>query len=176
MLESFAAAARGAGAESVGVLGSWPTVAAEVEPADVVVCGHVLYNVQELGPFVDALTDRARRRCVVELTERHPWAWMHDLWLRFHDLERPDGPTADDAEAALRELGHGVGREDRVEPGTGGFERRGDAVALVRRRLCLSSDRDEEVAAALGDLLAEHDGLWSAGPPAQAIATLWWDA
>jgi SAM-dependent methyltransferase len=174
MLESFALAARNAGVESTRVLGSWPAVADEVEPADVVVCGHVLYNVQDLRPFVSELTAHARRRCVVELTDRHPWAWMHELWQRFHGLRRPDGPTADDAAAALGELGLEVGREDRVEPGTGGFERRGDAVALIRRRLCLVPDRDDEIAEALGALLAERDGLWSAGPPAQRIATMWW--
>ncbi len=176
MLDAFRQAAQKAGVDAVGVLGTWPAVVDEVEVADVVVCGHVLYNVQELRPFVEELRAHARRRCVVEITDRHPWAWMHDLWRRFHDLERPDGPTVGDAEAALRELGLQVAREDRIEPGTGGFERRGDAVALVRRRLCLSADRDEEVARALGDLLAEHDGLWSAGPPSQRIVTMWWDA
>jgi SAM-dependent methyltransferase len=175
MLETFGTAARNAGVEAVGVLGSWPAAAREVEAADVVVCGHVLYNVQDLRPFVVELTDHARHRCVVELTDRHPWAWMHELWQRFHGLERPDGPTADDAEAALRELRLEVGREDRVEPGIGGFERREDAVGLVRRRLCLPAARDDEVADALGNLLAEHDGLWSAGPQAQPITTMWWE-
>jgi hypothetical protein len=147
-----------------------------VGPADVVVCGHVFYNVQDLVPFVRELTSHARRRVVVELTDRHPWAWMHDLWMRFHELERPDGPTAGDAASVLREAGLEAVREDREEPGTGGFERREDAVALVRRRLCLRPERDEEVAAALGERLARRDELWSAGPSTQRIATLWWDA
>jgi hypothetical protein len=100
---------------------------------------------------------------------------MRDLWRELHGIERPLGPTADDAEAALRELGLEVGREDRtVERHRGGFERREDAVALVRRRLCLGADRDDEVARALGDRLAEDDGRWSAGPPAYGVATMWW--
>jgi precorrin-6B methylase 2 len=175
MLAAFAEAGRTAGVEAVGIHGTWPDVAAGVEPADVVVCGHVLYNVQDLAPFAEALTDHARRRAVVEITGTHPLAWMADLWLRFHSLERPSGPTADDAETALRELGLEVDREDReAEPRSGGFERREDAVALVRRRLCLPSDRDDEVADALGVRLAERRGLWSAGPRAQRIVTMWW--
>jgi precorrin-6B methylase 2 len=175
MLASFAEAGRAAGVEAVGVHGTWPEVAADVEAADVVVCGHVLYNVQDLAPFAEALTAHARRRVVVEITGTHPLAWMADLWLRFHGLERPTGPTADDAERALRELGLDVEREDReAAPRSGGFERREDAVALVRRRLCLGSDRDEEIADALGDRLVERRGLWSAGPTAQRIATMWW--
>jgi hypothetical protein len=48
-------------------------------------------------------------------------------------------------------------------------------VALVRRRLCLSDDRDAELADALGERLTEDDGLWAAGPAEHAITTLWWD-
>jgi hypothetical protein len=42
---------------------------------------------------------------VVEITGRHPQAWMNDLWLRFHGIVRPEGPRAEDAVAALKELG-----------------------------------------------------------------------
>lgn len=175
MLASFRASALEAGVAAVAVQGSWPDVAARVEPADVVVCGHVLYNVGDLGPFARALTDQARRRVVVEITGAHPLAWMSDLWRRFHGLERSSGPTADDAEAALGELGLGVSRQDReIEPRSGGFDRREDAVALVRRRLCLPADLDAEIAEALGDRLAERGGLWSAGPVTQPIVTMWW--
>lgn len=174
MLESFRGSAESTEVETVGVLGAWPDVAAVVEPADVAVCGHVLYNVQDLPPFVGELTAHAQRRVVVELTDHHPWAWMRDLWTAFHGLERPDGPTVDDAEAVLREVGLDLERDDRVDAATGGFERREDAVALVRRRLCLPAARDAEIAHALGDRLAERDGLWSAGPATQRITTMWW--
>jgi hypothetical protein len=56
-----------------------------------------------------------------------------------------------------------------------GFERREDAIGLVRRRLCLPAGRDDEIADALGTRLSEHDGLWSAGPYEQQVVTLWWD-
>jgi len=175
MLQSFEAAATSAGVEAVGVLGTWPDTGAEVQSADVVVCGHVFYNAQELAPFVRELTTHAIRRVVVELTDRHPWAWMDDLWLRFHGLERPAGPAADDAEAVLRELGLKTEREDRIESaGSGGFARLDDAIALVRRRLCVKADRDGEIAEALGERLVERNGLWSAGPQRQPLVTMWW--
>jgi SAM-dependent methyltransferase len=175
MLGAFREAA---GAVEVrGVLGAWPAVAENVEPADVVVCHHVLYNVRELEPFVRALDGRARRRVVIEITEQHPLAWMNDLWMRFHALERPSGPTASDAADALVELRLPAHRETEIRPPrASGFERRIDAVSLIRRRLCLPPERDPEIAEALGDRLAEHGGLWSAGPTQQAVATLWWDA
>ncbi|MGZ8600281.1 MAG: class I SAM-dependent methyltransferase [Actinomycetota bacterium] len=176
MLESFREAALAAGVEAVGVLGTWPDVAPDVEPADAVVSGHVLYNVADLGPFALALTTHARRRVVVEITGTHPLAWMGVLWHRFHALDRPDSPTGDDAEAALRALGLDLERHDRGSaPRSGGFERREDAIALVRRRLCLPSDRDRDIADALGEHLVERDGRWSAGPSNQTITTMWWN-
>jgi SAM-dependent methyltransferase len=176
MLSAFVDGVERAGAEARAELGTWPDVAPRVDPADVVVCGHVLYNVQELGPFARALDDRARSRAVIEITGRHPLHWMNDLWLTFHGIERPSGPTADDAQAALADLGLEVRREDReAAPRSGGFARREDAIAFVRQRLCLPAERDGSVAEALGDRLAEREGLWSAGPPRHHLVTLWWD-
>jgi hypothetical protein len=176
MTEEFRRAAAAAGVDAVPVLGRWPVVADEVEPADVVVCAHVLYNVRDLEPFVQALDAHARRRVVIEITATHPLAWMTDLWLRFHGLERPTEPTADDAEDTLRDFGFDIRREDVERPsGPGGFRRREDAVGLIRRRLCLTPDRDDEVVEALGARLAQHEGLWSAGPDTQRLVTMWWD-
>ena len=86
MLEGFLANAAAAGVEARAVTGAWPDASADVEPADVVVAGHVFYNIPELEPFARALDAHARRRVVVELTERHPLDWMRDLW---RTLPRP---------------------------------------------------------------------------------------
>jgi hypothetical protein len=177
MLEGFLANARAAGVDATAVHGRWPEAAAGVDPVDVAIVGHVLYNVADLAPFASALAATARRRVVLEITERHPLHWMNDLWLRFHGLDRPEGPTAEDALAALTELG----LEPRIErwiaaPRPGGFERREDAVGLVRRRLCLDQTRDHELMAAIGDRLAVGGGLWSAGPPVvQPLVTIRFD-
>ena len=177
MLDAFEAAAREAGADTAAVPGEWPSVAERVPVCDVVVCGHVFYNIGDLEPFVRALHEHAVHRVVVELTEQHPLAWMRDLWNHFHDVRWPDGPTADDAAGALDEMGFEARREDRTETGDrgGGFERREDAIALVRRRLCLPANRDPDVVEALGDRLRLDVGLWSAGPPEQEVVTLWWN-
>ena len=176
MLEGFLANARAAAVDAVAVAGRWPDVADRVEPVAVAIAGHVLYNVADLEPFVEAMTRVTRRRVVFELTERHPLHWMNDLWVRFHGLVRPEGPSAKDAAEALAELGF----DARIErwlapPRSGGFDRREDAVALVRRRLCLSAERDQELIEVLGDRLTRHDGLWGAGPEDQRLAAIWFD-
>lgn len=176
MLEEFRAGAAEAGVAVQCVQGSWPEAGPDAGEADVVVCHHVVYNVSEIGPFARALDAAARRRVVVEITGRHPLSSVNDLWLRFHGLRRPEGPTAHDAAAALAELGLRPHHEVHdLPPVTAGFERREDAVAFVRRRLCLPAERDPEVAEALGDRLARREGVWSAGPVTQPVSTIWWD-
>ncbi len=174
MTEAFLAAAAAAGVEAGAVLGRWPDVAAKVDPADVVVCNDVLYNVQDLGPFALALTDHARRRVVVQITRAHPLVPMGPLWRRFHDLERPTGPTADDAVGVLVSLGLQVDRQDWTTARAGSFERQADLVAFLRRRLCLPASRDPEVAEALASVAVHEEGGWRLGPIDRPVVTLSW--
>ena len=102
MLREFETAARSAGVGAETVLGRWPEVEARTTGADVVVCGHVVYNVADLTPFGRALDGHAALRVVLELTDVHPLAWMADLWKRFHGLERPSGPSVADVDALLQ--------------------------------------------------------------------------
>ncbi|HUP70553.1 MAG TPA: class I SAM-dependent methyltransferase [Acidimicrobiales bacterium] len=163
MLAAFADLAGGQGIDHREVEGSWPDVAADISPADVVVCHHVLYNVGDLVPFVEALTRHARRRVVVEITAEHPQATLNPLWEHFHGVARPTRPTASDAAAVLRALGYDVGLEAYDAPPRWHADHREEMVAFTRRRLCLGAERDAEVAALLEP---------SPGPRPQV--TLWW--
>jgi SAM-dependent methyltransferase len=174
MLEEFASRARAAGVRAETVEGRWPEVAPRAPVADVVVCHHVLYNAPDLPAFALALTAHARHRVVVELTDRHPMSPLNPLWLRFHGLVRPTRPTADDAADVLREAGLEPHRTDWLAPGSGGFARLEDLVAWVRRRLCLTPDRDPEVLEAIRDeVVRRDDGTY--GFPPRPVVTLWWE-
>jgi SAM-dependent methyltransferase len=174
MVASFLAAAEAAGVPAEGVEGRWPEVAGRVGPADVVVCHHVLYNVPDLAPFADALTGHARRRVVAELTERHPLVGLGPLWRRFWGLERPTGPGADDAVAALAALDLEVDRLDWENQDRFGFDDFDELVAFTRRRLCLPAGRDPEVAQALLEQgTRQVDGVWVSGQP-RRVTTLSW--
>ena len=163
MLAAFAALAGQAKILHREVQGRWPDVAGEVGPVDVVVCHHVLYNVGDLAPFLEALTAKARIRVVVEITAHHPQSSLNELWRHFHGSSRPAGPTAEDAAAVARDLGYDVGFEQwDAPPRWNGPEHRDHLVAFTRRRLCLPAERDAEVAA----LLPDH------GP--RPHATVWW--
>lgn len=165
MLTAFAEAAAARGVEHREVHGDWPAVAAEAGPADVVVAHHVAYNVPDLAAFAAALTDAARRRVVLELTDTHPWAPTGPLWRRFHGLDRPTGPTAQLAADVLRAAGFAVHVEHWSGPPRASG--RADTVAFLRGRLCLPASADAELEAAL--------------PPdvelsPRQVATLWWAA
>lgn len=147
MLEVFTADCAARGVEHRAVLGEWPSISDEAGIADVVLCHHVGYNTVELAPFLVALTAAARRGVVMELTARHPMAWLDPLWIQFHDLRRPKPATADDALAVFEELG--------ITPTTTRWEppaRLPENPEWVARRLCLPMERADEVAAALADL------------------------
>jgi hypothetical protein len=160
------------GLDTMAIIGRWPDVAARVPGADVVVCSHVLYNVPDIGPFVMALHEHARRRVVLEITARHPLSGLNPLWQRFHGLERPVRPTWEDASAAIRAVG--------IEPRAEVYRRPTEAgpaisfpalVRMTRVRLCLPPTREAEVAAAIVERGA--DTTWASNDP--EVVALWWD-
>jgi SAM-dependent methyltransferase len=147
MLEVFSADCAARGVSHRAVLGEWPAVADEAGIADVVVCHHVGYNTVDFPPFLVALTMMARRGVVMELTARHPMAWLDPLWVKFHDLHRPEPATADDAVAVLEELG--------ISPTVTRWERPPalpEDAEWVAKRLCLPVERAGEVAEALAEI------------------------
>jgi SAM-dependent methyltransferase len=163
LLDLFEARARELGVEFEAFQGTWPDDAGRVGPADVVVTNHVAYNVPGLAAFAAELTAHARNRVVMELTGDHPRAGVNDLWRHFWDVERPSGPTADDAIAVLREAG--------IEPSVERMARENRSISQearvtsVRRYLCLPPEREPEVA----ELLKDRP------PAAGEVVTLWWD-
>ena len=174
MLARYAERAAALGVPVRLVAGSWPAVAARVEPADLVVCGHVLYNVADLAPFVAALTDHARRRVVAELTEQHPLTSLNPLWRRLHGIERPTGPTADDAVAALRQVGIEPTVTRWSRPATADYATFEEMVEVTRRRLCLPPEAAPEVVAALRELQVDPDTPPDLGSAGRRLVTLTW--
>jgi len=166
------AAARGTAARCV--TGSWPQAAAQIPAADVVTCHHVLYNVPDLVPFLDALTGHARRLVVVEMSASHPLVHLNALWLKFHGLRRPTGPTAEDLLAILTVLGLRPSQQAWLRPGGRDYASFAELTEVTRRRLCLPPDRAEEVAAALAASGVDPDRPVDPGSPGRDTVTIWW--
>ncbi|MCP3799792.1 SAM-dependent methyltransferase [Allokutzneria sp. A3M-2-11 16] len=161
-------------AEARTVLGHWPEVTESCPVVDVVVCGHVVYNVADLAPFVAALNEHARRLVVVEMAELHPLTALNPLWRHFHGIERPAGPSADDFADCLRELG----TEPRVErwrrEPAAEYADFGTLVEVTRRRLCLPPSRLSEVDRQLLALGVDPDRPPDLGSSGDDVVTLSW--
>ena len=147
MLDEFVEAATAAGVARRTVHGRWPDVAGQTPAADVVVCHHVLFDVQDVVPFLVALGDHAYLAVVVEIPTRHPMSAWSPAFRHFWRLERPEGPTHRDLVAVLDELGLQPEFTTSRRAALPSYAADPDVlVAMARRRLCLPDSRDAELA------------------------------
>jgi SAM-dependent methyltransferase len=174
MLALLAERAAAQGARARCVHGSWPEVAPQVPAADVVTCHHVLYNVAAPAPFVTALSAHARRLVVAEVTATHPLITLNELWLKFHGLRRPDGPTAADLLAILAAMGVRPQCRRWRRPGGADYASFGELTDVTRRRLCLPPARAGEVADALVEAGIDPAHPVDLGSSGREVVTIWW--
>jgi SAM-dependent methyltransferase len=74
------------------VQGRWPEIAPGLE-ADVALISHLGYDVEAIGPFLDAMEAAARRMCVAVLLERPPPTEADRMWPAVHGVERAALPS-----------------------------------------------------------------------------------
>lgn len=164
MLDVFTEQARQRKVECSTVLGDWPDVSEQTPHAGVVVCHHVLYNVQNIAPFIHALSEKARKRVVVEIPQHHPLSSLSGLWKEFWNLDRPTHPSSADAVDVIRACGYdphfeNFTQEHGIRPVTD------DDVRFTRIRLCLTPDRDNDIRQYL-----QRNPVTS-----RALTAIWWD-
>jgi hypothetical protein len=145
--------------------GFWPAIEESVPVADVVTVHHVVYNVGEIKPFIEALNSHARKRIVVELPVVHPMSSWSPGWKHFWNIVRPLSPTADDFMAVLAERGIVAHKEEFIGEILLDKELE-EAADYTRIRLCLPEDRIQEVR----DFLAVNPS-----PTSRKLAVVWWD-
>jgi SAM-dependent methyltransferase len=174
MLSLLADRAGASGIRPRLVAGAWPDVADEAGTADVVTCHHVTYNVADIAPFLAALAAAARRTVVIEMTATHPLVTLNPLWLRFHGLVRPEGPTADDLVAILAAMGISASSRRWRRPSGRDYESFAELTDVTRRRLCLPPERADEVSKALADVGADPNRPADLGSSGRDVVTIWW--
>jgi len=150
-------------------LGAGTALDTDAQPAaDVAFIAHVGYDVEEIGPFLDAM-ERAARRCVALLFWRRP-TWAADaLWPAVHGVERAALPALRELLAVLLARGRTFEiREILNEPMT--YESVDGALALARHQTWVrqDSEKDRLLQHALAERLIERAGRyafdWSPAP------------
>jgi len=165
-----------AGARVTAIVGSWPHMARNAGPHDVVLAGHAVYRVHEIVAFVEAMHGAARRGAVVEVSPDHPLVTYRRHFSQIHGLERPDGPDADDL---ARVIAHATSvvptreywtAEDRV-----GFGSLADLMAHHRPIAAVTAAQAMEAGALFEQEVSTlPDGSVVLGHPHREAITLWW--
>ena len=157
MLEGLAEIAEDYDIENVdAVHARWPPSNPSNFEADVVLIAHVGYDIEEIGPFIDALEAAARRLCVAVLMERQPSSVADPFWPPVHGEARVSLPALAELVALLEARGRTpsvsiVEREPRR------FASRDELVGFLRRQLWIADGgaKEQQLRTALATLLVE---------------------
>jgi SAM-dependent methyltransferase len=162
------------------VAGVWPDVLAEMgEPpiADVALIAHVGYDIEQIGPFLEAMERAAARLCVAVLTDQSPASVADPFWPLVHGMERVPLPAMPELVELLRARGRTTELQ-RVERAPRTFDSFDGLATFVRRQLWITEDGEKEqrFREALGLMARERedDGWTLANPPVGSIGVLTW--
>jgi SAM-dependent methyltransferase len=163
-----------AGVANLRVVGAaWPE--ANVSPADVTICAHVVYGVRQIAPFLRALDAHTRRLCLIGIrVDQHPG--IGELSRDLFGEDRVRQPALLDLYGALLELG--IAADVQIIPASGGFRFAdvAEATAHFRDRLRVPPDSptaDRLQALVAARLVQDPDGRWRwpTPPPRNAIVS-----
>jgi SAM-dependent methyltransferase len=169
------------GLENLTLVGAaWPDALAELgEPpvADVAFIAHVGYDIEAIGPFLDAMDRAAGRMCVAMLTDQSPASVADPFWPLVHGMDRVPLPALPELLELLRARGRHP-EVERVERAPRTFDSFEGLATFVRRQLWIdeSGAKEDRFRAALGASARERDddGWTLASPPVGAIGLVTW--
>jgi len=147
------------GLKNVEIVGErWE--AATVEPADVVICAHVVYTVTGIARFVSKLRASARRLVAVVVFEEPAMANYFPLWPLVYGEARLILPAFHELKDVLNEMGIEFETRRLNEWGSRGFATRDEAKQECMARLFISpgSEPERKLEAAMGSVLQMKDG------------------
>jgi SAM-dependent methyltransferase len=184
MLEALRAGMADHGIERIRALeGRWPPDAAlraalGPDPvADGALIAHVGYDIEAIGPFVDAMEAAARRLCVAVLMEGSPASIAAGFWPLVHGESRVPLPALPQFVELLiaRRTNPAV---TRVTGERRRWAGRDELVGFLRRQLwtALGSERDTRLLAAVESLAieAEDGSVAIADAPALGVGIVSW--
>lgn len=152
----------------------WPEGAAGLQ-ADVALIAHVGYDIEAIGPFLDALEGAARRLCVAVLLYRQPTYPIDQLWTRVHGQARATLPAL--SEFLTLQLARGKLFEVRLsgrQPQS--YTSVDQALNMARRQTWVRPGSAEErrLLEVVQDRLQERDGRYAFSWEPTPVAVVTW--
>lgn len=133
---------------------------ASPDPADIVVCAHVVYTVTDIESFSAKLDKHARELVAVVLFEKPAAANYYPIWAKVHGEERLVLPCAPEYTAVLEEMGVEFQVQRLPSWGPEPFVDLEAAVSECSARLFVEpgSEKSDRLTAVLRESLVEVDG------------------
>ena len=156
--------------------GRWPSISAGMQ-ADVALISHIGYDVEDIGPFLDAMEAAARRLCVAVLLEQPPPTEADRLWPDVHGEARAALPSLPEFLALLlaRDKLFELQLVDR-SPQT--YGERNQLLTWLRQQLWTTPDgpKDLRLQQVLRERLTERDGRYALSWNPVRVGVVTWTA
>jgi len=154
--------------------GRWPMP--DAPKADVCLIAHVGYDIEGIGPFLDAMEASAGRLCVAVLLARSPAAAAEGFWPPVHGEERALLPAL--PEFLALQLARGRLCEVRLSERSGlTYSSREGAIGFLRQQLFIEpgGEKDAKLAEAAQTLIAEAaPGRFEVSKQSAAVGVVTW--
>jgi hypothetical protein len=133
-----------------------------VEPADVVLCSHVVYVIEDIGSFVRKMDGHARRLVLAVLFQSPPQSQISGLWEQVHGEKRWRLPGLPEFLPVLEQLGIRPEVTELDEQPPRGFGSRQEAIEMIARRIYVTPGTEAmtRLERALERSLHEEEGVW----------------
>ncbi len=154
MVEVLRQGAQEAGIRNITVIqATWEE--ADVAPADLVLCAHVLYGVDDVEPFVRKLHSHARDRVLILIYMDFPQVHLALLWKPVHGEDRINLPALRELLPVLWQMDIYPDLEMMGTRGSYEYDTWEDAQQEFHRRLYVNpdTDADRHLQQAMHDLL-----------------------
>lgn len=149
---------------------------AQVGPADVVICSHVMYSARDIVGFVRKLRDHARRSVLIALRIDQFDTYFRDLWRELYGEPRALEPTF----VELYPILYALGVSPNVEVTSFGANRAFATLEEAEERVAALADAPPERIDAVRRFVRERmrqnaDDAWEWDAPPIRSAIAWWD-
>lgn len=158
MVAALRESASEAGIENVSVTEeTWEE--AKVEPADVILCAHVVYGVVDIATFINKLNEHAREKVLLLAYTDAPISRFSGFWHPVHGEERITLPGLPEIVSVLWDMEIYPDIEMLEATDLRTFEDREQALEQLQSRIYVTpgSEKDSRLQAAMEDLLEKTD-------------------